>query len=153
MTITFTLQALKAGSIICLWMLTSYCRAGIAVIIHPDNPLNALSAAEIRDIYLGISKRFPSGDIAVPVDQPADNELYQQFSLHLLGYPVAQLKAYWAAKIFTGKGTPPRRLDNDEQVKAFVSSTPDSIGYIDSEQLDQSVKVIMKFNPQPLTLR
>ena len=146
-------RKLQACSVILLWMMASCCSAGIAVIIHPDNPMNTLSSVQIRDIYLGINKRFPSGDVAVPVDQPGNSKTHHQFASYLLGFQKSQLRAYWAAKIFTGKGEPPRQLENCEKVKEFIKASPNGIGYIDSKMVDDTVKVILTFQPEPVSLR
>jgi len=53
------------------------------------------------------------------------------------------MKAYWSKMIFSGKAAPPAVFDNDAAVKSWVASNTDGIGYIDSSQVDVSVKVIL----------
>ncbi len=54
-----------------------------------------------------------------------------------------KLKAYWSKQVFSGKAGPPRQLGDDAAVKAFVASNNSAIGYIDSSQIDDSVKPVL----------
>ena len=60
------------------------------------------------------------------------------------GRSAAQAKATWARLTFTGKGTPPKELKTDADVKAWVASDPKAIGYVDSSAVDGSVKAVLK---------
>ncbi|MDO9480507.1 MAG: phosphate ABC transporter substrate-binding protein, partial [Hydrogenophaga sp.] len=55
----------------------------------------------------------------------------------------AQLKAHWSKIIFTGRGQPPIAVPNSIDVKKYVAANPNSMGYIDSTQLDASVRVLV----------
>ena len=50
----------------------------------------------------------------------------------------------WARITFTGKGTPPKELKSDAEVKAFVAANPRAIGYVDASAVDSSVKAVLK---------
>jgi hypothetical protein len=60
------------------------------------------------------------------------------------GRSAAQLRATWARITFTGKGTPPKELKSDADVKAFVAADPKAIGYVDASAVDGSVKAVLK---------
>ena len=66
-----------------------------------------------------------------------------QFYQKLAGRSSAQMKAVWARIMFTGKGVPPKELKSAAEVKAFVASDPKAIGYIDSADLDGTVKSVL----------
>ena len=117
--------------------------AEVAVIVNPANS-NQLDANAIKKIYLGKSKSFDDGMKVNPVNQDG-NSVADEFNDKVVGKSGSQLNAYWSKLVFTGKGTPPEKLSNDQAVIDFVSSNKDGIGYIDSAKVTDSVKVIGKF--------
>ena len=117
--------------------------ADVAVIVNPSNS-NALDKNEIKKIYLGKSKSFADGVKVNPVNQNG-NSVVDEFNNKVVGKSSSQLNAYWSKLVFTGKGTPPEKLDSDQAVIDFVVSNADSIGYIDSAKVSDAVKVIATF--------
>jgi ABC-type phosphate transport system substrate-binding protein len=132
------------------WMLgaaLSLCalsaRADLVVIVNPSNSAS-LTQEQIAALYLGNTTAFPDGGNAVLTDQPESAGVRNAFYQKATGRSAAQVKATWARLTFTGKGTPPKELKNDADVKAFVAGNPKAIGYIDSSAVDGSVKVVLK---------
>ncbi|WP_299774059.1 phosphate ABC transporter substrate-binding protein [uncultured Pseudoteredinibacter sp.] len=120
---------------------SSACFADLAVITHPSASISA-SKAEVSALFLGKSKSL-GGQKLTPVDQEEGSPSRDQFYQLLSNKNPSQLNAYWARIVFTGKGQPPKALMDDSEVKEFVASNADSIAYIDSSEVDDSVKVIM----------
>ncbi len=131
-------------------LLSNSTLGDIAVIVHPDNTAK-LSAHTISRIFLGKEKTFEGNIRAIPIDQKIDTKVYEDFSRVILRRQPQQVRAYWAQRLFTGKGTPPRGGLKSSEVKKLVASNPSFIGYIDSSQLDDSVRVVYSFSP-PVTL-
>lgn len=115
--------------------------AEVAVIAHPSNAAT-LTADDIQRMFLGKTKSFPNGSEATPVSNKSDS-VRTHFNQVLLGKNESQIKAYWSQLVFTGKGTPPKELENDNAVKQFVAGNPGAIGYIDASNVDATVKVII----------
>lgn len=118
-------------------------QAGLAIIAHPDNTLVGISKDDIRDIYMGKSKSFPGGGSVVAVDQEAGSAAREKFNSDVLQMNDRKRKAYWSRLIFTGKGKPPRTMDNDEDIRDWVASEPKGLGYIDGSKLNDKVKVLL----------
>lgn len=118
--------------------------SGVAVIVHPSNG-NSVSAKDISKIFLGKSKTFPDGSEAIPVDQTDGSAVRTSFVSSALKKNNQQIKSYWAQLLFTGKGTPPKEVGGGAEVKKLVSQNPSLIGYIDSSEVDGSVKVVHEF--------
>jgi len=118
--------------------------ADIVVIVNPKNPAAALSAEQISAMYLGTTSTFPDGGAVALADQPESAGIRGDFYQKATGRSAAQVKATWARITFTGKGTPPKELKSDADVKAFVAGDAKAIGYIDSSAVDGSVKVALK---------
>ncbi|MCG8315256.1 MAG: phosphate ABC transporter substrate-binding protein [Pseudomonadales bacterium] len=119
--------------------------AETAIIVNPGNGVGDLSDKDISAIFLGKKKKFPGGGTAVPVDQDDDSPLRDSFNQSVLGKNASQLKSYWAQRVFTGKGQPPKQVGSDADVKKLVAENPAMIGYIDAGAVDGSVKVVHKF--------
>lgn len=119
--------------------------AEIAVIVSSNNYNDSLDKDNISRVFLGKTKNFPDGSQAVPVDQKAGSSARESFNTNVLGKSSSQLKAYWSRLIFTGKGTPPKESGDDLTVKKLVAENPNLIGYVNSETVDGSVKVVYKF--------
>lgn len=134
----------RVSSIICcLTLLTiGSVYAEVVIIVHPDNPLDEIGKEQARNIFLGKSKEFQSGEIAVPIDQEPGNDARGEFRESVLGRTESQLKAYWSRLIFTGKGRPPKMVEDSEEVILLISENPNFIGYIHREEIVDSVKVI-----------
>lgn len=118
--------------------------ADIVVIVNPKNPASSLTADQISAMYLGTTTTFPDGGAVALADQAESAGIRNDFYQKATGRSVAQVKATWARITFTGKGTPPKELKSDADVKAFVAGDAKAIGYIDSSAVDGSVKVAAK---------
>ncbi|WP_405601594.1 MULTISPECIES: phosphate ABC transporter substrate-binding protein [unclassified Pseudoalteromonas] len=117
--------------------------AEIAVIVNPSNAAT-VDANTIKKIYLGKNKSFDNGTKVSPVDQNG-TAVADEFNDKVVGKSSSQLNAYWSKLVFTGKGTPPGKLDSDQAVIDFVAANSDAIGYIDSAKVSDKVKVVATF--------
>lgn len=128
---------------ICL-LLSWSASANIAVIVHPSNT-SEISRGDLNRIFSGKLGTFSNGNAIVPINQIEGSPALMRFNDLVLKKNSAQIKAYWSKLVFTGKGTPPQELKNDEEVLAFVASNPNAIGYINPDKVNDSVKVIETF--------
>ena len=55
------------------------------------------------------------------------------------------MKSYWAKLIFTGKVVPVKQLSSDREVMEYVANHSGSIGYVDANNADSSVRVLFGF--------
>jgi len=112
------------------------------VIVHPTNRIAALSTDEVARIYLGKLRSFPGGGHVDPIDQSEGSAARKAFCATYLDMTEADVKRQWSKLMFSGKGRPPVEVDGDQAVKAAVTGNTAAIGYIDSANVDDSVKVI-----------
>ena len=108
----------------------------VAVIVKPKHG-GGLSAEQVSNVFLGKSSDLTG------VDLPDGNGVRDAFYQKVTGKDAAQVKAYWAKLVFTGKAQPLKELASDAEVKKFVAANPNAIGYIDKGAVDGSVKVIL----------
>lgn len=117
--------------------------AELVVIVSAKNPVTALRADQVADIFLAQTGRFPGGDEAMALDQPVGTPLRDEFYSKVAAKSPALMKAYWTKMVFTGRGQPPRELPNSAAVRKMVAENPSMIGYIDRSALDASVKTVL----------
>jgi ABC-type phosphate transport system substrate-binding protein len=135
----------RIGSVIglALSLGISAARADVVAVVSSRSPVASLSKNQVADIFLGKAVRFPDGSLAVPIDQAEGTAPRKEFYLQFTGKSAAQLKAHWAKIIFTGRGQPPRSVSNSAEVKKRLLENPQAIGYIESNVVDGSVKVLL----------
>ncbi|GLR33809.1 MULTISPECIES: phosphate ABC transporter substrate-binding protein [Shewanella] len=136
------MKKLLCSILLCLVSMPLF--AGVVVIVHPSNS-DTIDQKAIENIYLGKTKTFPGGAPAVPVNLDSAVPLRETFDSKVLGKSSSQLKSYWSQKVFTGKGTPPKEVTSGAEMIKLVSSNPNIIGYIDSSEANDSVKVVAEF--------
>ncbi len=135
---------------LCGLCLTVPCgaQADIAVIVHRSNPVQAMTAREISDIYLGRSRTFKSGEFMNIYEQPLDSALREKFFHGLNGMNMKQLNAYWARLRFSGEVLPPVSLPDSLALLNVVRRDQNAITYVDAAVLDDSVRVVFLVKQQ-----
>lgn len=122
---------------------SQFSYAGVAVITNPGVKEIGLSKSKLADIYLGKLKRFANGMKIQPVDLPANNAAHQKFYREVIKKSDSTVNRYWAKLKFSGKGTPPKTLDDPREVIRWVSNNKGAVGYVDGKYLNKSVKVVL----------
>jgi ABC-type phosphate transport system substrate-binding protein len=134
----------KAVPILALCGFATFAAAeDIVVIVNPKNSTTALTADEVEGIFLGKTSTLPGGGTPAPADQTYGSPLRDAFYQKATSKDAAQVKAVWSRIVFSGKGTPPKTLGSSADVKKFVASDPNGIGYIEKSAADSSVKIVL----------
>jgi ABC-type phosphate transport system substrate-binding protein len=113
-------------------------RADVVVVVSAKSSASKLTKDQVADIFLGRSTSM------VPLDQAAGSPIRDQFYSKVAGQTAAQVKTLWAKLSFSGKGTPPKALGSDDEVKAQLAANPNAIAYIDKSKVDASVKTVLE---------
>ena len=103
---------------------------GYVVIVNDANGVSSVNAGELSRMFMKKLSRWASGLDVVPVDLPESAAAREAFSAQVHGKSVSAVHAFWQQQIFSGRAVPPAEKASDEQVVAFVRSTPGAIGYI-----------------------
>lgn len=125
------------------WLCPLLATAEIAVIVNVANPVRQLTQTEVADLYLGRSRTFPGGEYALVFDLPREAPLRERFFSSVAGMNPQQVNAYWSRLMFTGQVLPPQALPNDRAVLDIVRRNPGAIGFVKTEGLDSSVRVVL----------
>ena len=131
------------GVLTLLLLCASSVHAELAIIVNNDNATNDVSVEEVVNIFLGKSRNLPDGTKVVPIDQWEGEPARVAFYRDLVKKSQSQLNSYWSRLIFAGKGQPPFAVSNSEEVMEFIAGNHNMIGYVDSDVVDETVKVIL----------
>jgi ABC-type phosphate transport system substrate-binding protein len=126
-----------------LGLMSSASMADVVVVVSTKSPVGTLSKAQVEDLFLGKTIRFPDGAIAVAIDQAEGSAVRDEFYDKFFGKSAAQIKAYWSKIIFTGRGQPPQSVSNAIEMMKRISADPAAIGYIDRNMMNDSVRAVL----------
>ena len=118
----------------------------VRIIVHPQVKGTQIPRAAVAAIFLKQAPRWNDGTLVVPVDQSIKSPVRSTFSSRVLGQSLMDVQIYWQRKMAVGL-TPPPVKTSDDEVIAFVASTPGSIGYVSAgTAVPDSVKAIEVLN-------
>ena len=109
-----------------------WARDGVAVIVHPANPVNQLSFDDLREILTGESTSW--GEFGGP-----DRRV-----VPVIEAPTQSLTQYVARQILEREDivTAAVLAEDDSAVIAHVARTPDALGFVSQSSLQPGVKVL-----------
>jgi len=119
--------------------------AELVVIASAGSRIGPLSRQEIINIYMGRYCKLKNDVIAMPLDIDMDSPERRNFYLHLLDKTLAEINAYWARLVFSGKTAAPEELASQREILDRVARDPNAIGYVDRRNLNAHVKVVYEF--------
>jgi len=132
-------------SLVCpliMMMALNLAYAEVVVVVSKDNPTSALTTNQVSLIFLGKLKQFPDGRSAIPLDMPNDIPVRDEFYLQSTGKSDSQVRSYWSRLIFTGGGVPPKVAMSEEDMLRLVADNPNTVGYVNADQVGDTVKVV-----------
>lgn len=138
-TPTRRLLALLAGC-----ALVAPAQADLVVIANPKAGVDQLSREQVINIFLGRFRQLPSGIAAAPIDWPAGSGEKAAFYRKLVNKEPAEINAYWARLVFSGRTPPPRETSGGAAMLELVGASQGAIGYVDRAQADGRVKVVFE---------
>jgi ABC-type phosphate transport system substrate-binding protein len=141
----YRLIFLIAASLLALG--SGLAHAEVVVVVDAAAGIERLTPDQVINIFLGRHRKLPSGIAALPVDQPATDNLRAEFYRKLVDKDLNEINAYWARLHFSGKTAPPTQAASATEVLKHVIGKPGGIGYIDRSQADARVRIVLTFPP------
>lgn len=142
------MKIIKTSSLIALLTLIMVnAQAEVAVIVSHDNnnTYTDVDMELVGRIFLGQTANFPDGAVAKPVNLKQGSSVREEFNKSFLGKSENQLSAYWAKLRFSGKAKLPKEVSSAKEMKTLIANNPNLIGYIDSLDVDSTVKVVHQY--------
>ena len=131
-----------AAILIACWLLFASAQAAaeLVIIANPASGVEKLTRDEAVNIFMGRYRRLPSGMAALPMDENGEKAVFYRA---LLGKELPEVQSYWARLVFSGQGSPPRQMENADEVIETVANNKGAIGYIDKKKVTSRVKVVL----------
>ncbi len=139
------MRYLLAPIFCCLIAFAPLARADLVLVANPHSGIERLTQDEVINIYLGRYRRMTSGIAAEPVDLADESELRARFYRSLVNKSLAEINAYWARLVFSGKTRPPQLVNSVETALQFVAAHPGALAYLERSQIDRRVRIVFEF--------
>jgi hypothetical protein len=127
-----------------LFLAPQLARAELVVVAHPKSGIDKLSREEVTNIYLGRYRRLSSGLTAEPLDLQGEAESKAQFYRSLVGKSLAEINAYWARLVFSGKTRPPQVAASVEEALQYVLNHPGALAYVERGKADRRFNIVFE---------
>lgn len=117
--------------------------AQIAIVTHPDTPVEDLSFVELRRVFLGERQFWSDGSritllVRAPVARERDivlNKIYRMGE--------AEFKQYWIAKVFRAEvSSKPKIVYSTGMTQQLVTALPGAIGFLPASETVGGMKVV-----------
>jgi len=115
----------------------------IAIVVRPDLPVENLTFAETRKLFLGERQFWPNNLrvtllIRAPVVRERDivlRDIYQMSE--------AQFRQYWISKVFRAEiSSGPKIVYSSEMATELVSAIPGAVAFMEAGKVPKDLKVI-----------
>jgi len=113
------------------------------IIVNKANPLDSMSEADVRKLFLGEKAAWPDGTKAIPITPTSDKPEYGPAIKKTTGMSGADLKRYFIQLSFLGKAvSPPKTLDSSASIAKFVSASRGAISCVPAADAGPTVKIL-----------
>jgi phosphate transport system substrate-binding protein len=118
-------------------------RAHVAVLVHPDTPVDDLPLAEVRKLFTG-EKRYWTAEMPVVLVIRAPEARERAVVLgNIYRMTESQFKQYWIGKIFRGEAvSAPKIVYSNDMSRQLVAVVPGAIAFVSAEEAGPGVKVL-----------
>ncbi len=117
----------------------------IDVIVNHAVPGSAtFSTLQYRSIFTMRQKYWPNDKPIKVFVLPDDHPLHKKFAKNKLNMLPFQLRRIWNKMIFSGTGRGPVTIATEREMLEKVSSTPNSIGYVDKGSKNEKIRLFIE---------
>jgi ABC-type phosphate transport system substrate-binding protein len=117
----------------------------VDVVVNKANTIDDLPLADAKKVFLGDKTTWPSGKrVTILMLAPG---LPERAAVLRDVYKMSEddYGQYFTAAAFSGKvAAPPKDVGSAAQMKQAVAANPGAIGYVKKEDVDDTVKVVLK---------
>jgi len=113
----------------------------LKIIANPSVKAEAISADELKSVFLLQKKTLKDGSLVQPVLQKSGAP-HDRFLRQYLERDDQDLHSYYQGLVFTGRASMPKELNSDAEVVAYVARTKGAIAYVSNEAGTEGVKVL-----------
>jgi len=130
-----------AATIVGICAVATASAADVKVIANPNIDASAVSASDLKGVFLVTKTSLSDGSHVEPVLEKG-GPVHEAFLKEYLGKTDSALQTYYRSLVFTGKASMPKMLGADAEVVAYVAKTKGAIGYVSAGTSTDGVKTI-----------
>ena len=138
---------LLAAAALTILLSANAVASNVRIIANPSVRAEAVSASEIKSVFLQERNSLRDGTHVEPVLSKG-GPTHAAFLRDYLGRNDDALQNYYRALVFTGKGSMPKALHSDAEVVAYVAKTRGAIGYVSSTAIVDGVKTLAVYEAE-----
>ena len=117
--------------------------ADVAVVVRPDTPVDDLSFAEVRKLFMG-DRQYWSSNLRVTllIRAPAARERDVVLKT-IYGMSEPQFRLYWISKVFRLEASNgPKIVYSTEMAAELVTTIPGAVAFMESANVPKSLKIV-----------
>lgn len=115
----------------------------LAIVVNLANPVEDLSSAELRRIFLGERTHWPNGRRITLVMTEAGTPERRTVLRDICRMSETDFNRHFLRGLFTGEVfVSPKTLASASGVRKFIFNVPGAIGYVRASDLDSTVRVV-----------
>ena len=115
----------------------------LAVVVHPDLPVDDVSFAELRKILLGDRQFWSSGMRVTLLVQPPKSPEREIILKKIYRMTDTQFRQYWIAKVFRAEASSePKIFYSNEMAFSLVAQIPGAVALVKADDAPDGVKVL-----------
>lgn len=115
----------------------------IAVVVHPETPVEAITLAEVRKLFRG-ERQYWTPDIPVVLLVRAPVSREREVVLRVI-YQMSepQFKQYWIARIFRAEATSgPKIVYSNDITNQLAGAIPGAVGFMPAGDVKPPLKIL-----------
>jgi|GEM_PF-2906863 len=109
---------------------------GWIIVVSDESEVVDLSQKQVMSFFLGRARFLPSGLKVKAFDFPTGSPIRAEFYQALTGKNIADIDAYWARLLYSGRASPPQKLDGSQQIINALQSQTAGIAYLPNSYQD-----------------
>lgn len=115
----------------------------IVIVVHKDNPIDDISFRDLVKIFKQDRQYWKDGRKIYLIMQEMGSPEKEIVLKKIYKMNNNELKKFWLTKMYREEiSSFPKTLSSNEAVKLFVSQAPSAVGFMDSDSLDESIKIL-----------
>jgi ABC-type phosphate transport system substrate-binding protein len=115
----------------------------LAIVVHRGNPIDRLSSAELRRIFMLETQTWPQGRRITVVLREKGQPERDAAIRAICGLSEGDYERHVLLQTFRGTVTRgPRSIQSAKLMLRFIFNTPGAIGYVRADEVDNSVKIV-----------
>jgi len=119
----------------------------LVVVVNAASGVERMNRDEVINLFMGRTRRLPTGQPALRVDQASASLDRAHFYRSLVGKELPEINAYWARLLFSGQASPPRQVNSEGEALEILRNRKGAIGYVDRRHVDRRMKIVYEVGP------